>query len=969
MKDHQSIMSAPRGHVICRADSLERVRRVHSRLICLLSMGGIIASLGCQPAPPPLYDQDRLQYGRPSVGDMSSNQIGSDWRSSGGEESADMGTGDALLSGEEAGGRDDLGAPPLDAAIFDPIPFAVETRVGERFTPAGLENRVTCQLLDQRGEAISAPNLRVEIVPSQGFERTEVGVIGAVAREYQLTCIAPDEGLIDATPALWTVIPTSAQSTVAAVSDSEVEAGAIIEVECEAFDAFGNSVDAPFEQHITSPEADGAQIGGERVGARWRMTRTGRYEARCDVVGIDDVTPATIEVRAGPPRHISLALNPDLPIYRVGQVVELITSVRDRDDNPIRGVEVEVSADPELPSFGYHRYRLNALGRFTLTAALSEQEGMGLEDEEPISASREIFVDFGGPGIRCLSPDRGEFVRLDEGDNVLLSGQLSDVSGVEALFVDGAEVPFDEAGRFQVEVESRWGLNIHDIQAIDVDGESSAFCAYFGAPSYLEEGVALQDALSLFLGQDVVDDGPPESPLRSIGDVLRRVVNSPGLRDQVHQTALAQNPIVPSECRARVLGVCLFRLGVDYTDFGVSRQNELSFTLLEEGLRVRVVLRDLSVQARLRGTLGNRVRVSTSGITVDLTFNMRLGLGGRPDINLRSINEVTVNRLDSDISGFIVGSLLELVFRAFEGLIRDEVTNTIRGFLETELDRALTGLFSDIEVGELGTGVTIDTPSGEALTLQLLAALSRFEITPAGILIGLASRFDGPDRIGGVATEVPLLPEPPPPFPNQDAVGASIKLTLINQALSQLWRGGYFTFGAEEGSARFGANLPEGAGVSLSSPYPPFVEGLPRPEGEVGLSLSVGPLSAAITYPGFFEEPFALQLVARLNVTVALIGERDLSFGQVEVDELYLSLGSSVPLEARQRLESVLREVLQGVMDDALNDALPTLPLPELSIPTGLENLDLPSTLRLGLRSPTLIGDRALWRVGGSFGE
>ena len=41
----------------------------------------------------------------------------------------------------------DIG-PARDAATFAPVPFAVETRVGERNTPAGLENRITCQVLD-----------------------------------------------------------------------------------------------------------------------------------------------------------------------------------------------------------------------------------------------------------------------------------------------------------------------------------------------------------------------------------------------------------------------------------------------------------------------------------------------------------------------------------------------------------------------------------------------------------------------------------------------------------------------------------------------------------------------------------------------------------------------------------------------------------------------------------------------------
>ena len=82
---------------------------------------------------------------------------------------------------------------------------------------------------------------------------------------------------------------------------------------------------------------------------------------------------------------------------------------------------------------------------------------------------------------------------------------------------------------------------------------------------------------------------------------------------------------MPTECRTRVLGVCLFRFGVRYENFEISRNNELGLTLLDRALRVRISLKNIAVTARLRGTLSNRARIGTSGITIDLTFNTELG--------------------------------------------------------------------------------------------------------------------------------------------------------------------------------------------------------------------------------------------------------------------------------------------------------------------------------------------------------
>ena len=931
----------------------------------LIGLSYFLLVTACQEPPRVINDGSQTLIAPNTSGDIGGSEMA-------GAELAGNELNDSGFVGTETDGMDlssdavineepDM-ALARDAAVFDPIPFAVETRVGERNTEAGLENRVTCQLLDQEAQAIAAPDLRIEIVPSQGFQATDVGVVGEVARTYEITCVAPEYGLVDSSPALWTVTPSQAKLTLAQLSqDGEaverISAGAFVDVDCEAFDAYGNSVSAVFTEKV-----EPAVLGVQQIGARWRFNRSGQYEVTCETPGADENRPVLIEVESGLPRRLTLNLSPDRPIYRVGQIVSVIPQAFDAQDNPVSQVDYEVSSDPLLSPFGTRRFRLDQLGRYTLSATVRS----ATENDQELSVSKEILVDFAGPGIRCFTPEEGELVLIDDGGQVTLTGQASDFSGVQSITIDGRSVNFDQDGRFQAEVNAQWGLNIHEIIASDESGESSAFCAYFAASSFLNEGSILNDALILFLGQDIVDDGAPDQPLQSIGDVLRRVVNSPGLRDNVHAAAGAQNPLVPTECRTRVLGVCLFRFGVRYENFEISRNNELSLTLLDRALRVRVELKDIAVSARLRGTLGNRARVSTSGITMDLTFNTELGVGGRPNISLRSLNEVTINRLDSDFSGFITGFLLELAFSAFEGLIRDTVTDAIRDFLQSELDNTLTGLFSDSSIGDLGTGFSISHPLGGDLTFQLLSRLNRFDWSPQGIVLGLGTQFDGPQNIALDTPGIPLLPMDDLPFPNGQAIGASVQLGVLNQALFQLWQAGFFDINDQGLAQSLDLGLPDGAEVTLNVAYPPFVEGI---EDSSSLKVALGPLTATVLYPGFFEEPFPIQLVAKLNARVSLQGERDLSFDGVEIERIIFSLGSSVPASARSILEDVLRDVVQNLVDDALNSALPSLPLPELTIPTGFEEFNLPPSIRLGLRSPNLSGARSLWYLTGSFGE
>ena len=72
---------------------------------------------------------------------------------------------------------------------------------------------------------------------------------------------------------------------------------------------------------------------------------------------------------------------------------------------------------------------------------------------------------------------------------------------------------------------------------------------------------------------------------------------------------------------------------------------------------------------------------------------------------------------------------------------------------------------------------------------------------------------------------------------------------------------------------------------------------------------------------------------------------------------------------SRQILEQTLTRIIQGVIDRALNDGLPSLPLPEFIIPQSLGRFGLPVGRGLGLRQGTLTGTEAHWILNGNFRE
>jgi len=718
------------------------------------------------------------------------------------------------------------------------------------------------------------------------------------------------------------------------------------------------------EDQDTDVVFDPPPRGLDRRGNEYRIDGAGTFAVSCASPGVEEMPSAALQVRPGLPASLSLSLFPERAVYRVGSVVEIVAQATDIVGNPVAGDLLEFFTEPELPSFGDGRFRLEQEGLYTLGVRVNGETW----EERELEQTLTILVDYGGPGVNCVFPEMGQRIELPAGGAHRISGTVADIAGVQSLLVDGVPVDMDGEGRWQADVPVRWGLNVHDIIASDGENETSTFCAYYAADRFAAPNLPMLDTLQLRLSQDAFDDGGPDAPLRSLGDALRRVINSQGLTDTVDRAASAQNPIVPNECRARVLGICLFRLGVEYQGYENAGPNQLELTLVDGGFRVRVSLREQRVRAQLRGTLGNRARIRAQHLTFDMTFDAGLRNNGQPNIRLRQLNEVSVGDLDADFSGFF-GWLISLVFEAFEGLVRDTIVDTLRDFLRDNVDRVLTDLLGNVDIGDLSRG--FDIPSltgGQDIRLVINAALSNLDFSPAALSVGVRTQVDGPIALGDRGPGVPLLPnEENVVVPEDRRAGAAVKLGILNQVMYRLWRAGYFE--AEGGGlvASLAGDLPAGTEVFLRFGQPPWVSGV---DGESTVRVSVGPLSVGFLHPEFFVEPVRVRVATVIEATLRLIGEREISFEDVSIDEFHLSLaGAEMPDQARQVIEQTVRRVLQGTINRALNDGLPVIPLPDFMIPDSLAEFDLPAGRTLGLREPVLNGTMAAWFLIGNFGE
>ena len=193
-------------------------------------------------------------------------------------------------------------------------------------------------------------------------------------------------------------------------------------------------------------------------------------------------------------------------------------------------------------------------------------------------------------------------------------------------------------------------------------------------------------------------------------------------------------------------------------------------------------------------------------------------------------------------------------------------------------------------------------------------------------------------------------------------LAASVHLGLINQVLHTLWRAGMFE--ARITGDAIGGDLPPGLVAELSAGLPPVAS--MRDDGTVELGL--GSLSLGLVYPGLFDEPLDVVLGARTHTEVRIDGD-DLAFSGIVIDELFFSTGEvSLDAATRDVLERFLVALVQRLVDSALNDALPALPIPSFTLPDAVGEFGLPAGAQLGIRAPALAREPQHFVLRGGFG-
>ena len=850
--------------------------------------------------------------------------------------------------------------PPL-------VPSAVVVKLGSESTIAGVDNQLSCLVYAQNGQTIpldpSWGNPRFDLRPLTGWRWSDEDAgdaVGERADIYEARCQFPSLGL-RSEPKNWAVLPAAPDRLITHLEGAEagdllfIDAGDPVIAQCHAFDRYENSVELLDVEWNVEPMTELEQ---DQDFLTFAPTLAGEYQISCfspEAMGAQS-SPASMVVFPGLPASIEMSFETGRSVYSVGDVVEIATEVRDRFDNPIEAVPLSITSVPPLPRFGVSRFEGARSGNYTARSEVVGPTFAGL----PLSASKTFMIEDGAPAIRCESPYLGE--NTPRG-TIAVTGEVTDLGEISSFKVNGVETPLNAQGEFSKNILPSWGLNVVELIAEDSFGNQSIErCFFFASSVYLPELSRIDDVALLHLSQDAIDDGAPYSPITSLGDLLGGMINSQELVDTVDDVLEAQNPIYPENCLWSLFG-CRFSIGATYNSTTVGGPNSTALTLVNGGLAVDATIRDLTIGLTAFGVvLGPRWSqagtVNLSSARIQATLDVSLA-GGQPQLTLRADPQVTLGSITLNLQlnlagvGSYINRALNFVLGAFEGVIRDQVAGALEDYLAAEVDSILSSALSSLDLNALGLSVSLPRPlGGSPYQLGVNLTLNRFEASSSRLMIGMRSQVTGQRSQAisstGIASPIGSRYTNLWPGNGQDASGGA-HVTLLNSILHRLWRGEYFNIDFVPDEIGGGVNL------EMELLVPPVIE-LSSSGSEA--TLHFGPALAHITAEALFDEPITLNLAGFASTEITIDDNAVLSFSPISVDEIFFSSpGFRLSVAASEALEGVVIDVMQSVLDQALNFAIPSFPIPDFALPASLSAYGIPIGTRLGVRDLVLSQD------------
>ena len=842
----------------------------------------------------------------------------------------------------------------------------VDTQVASTTLAAGDPVGAKCSIVDAHGNAVldkkgnpltDTTPLVVSYEAPDSFATDASGqTVAAKVGTATVRCAAPSLGLVDETPAEVQIVAGPPVRVLTRLDHPTTLAGQADGVTCLAFDAFDNPVPNIVPALALSPMGAGTTTTATDVTA----TLAGEYTVTCLVMGAADVTPADLVVLPALPATLVGALDPERTLYAILDEVTLIATAFDQFGNRVDDVTYAYGATPTVMSPAPARFQFGQDGSFLLSAMVTS----ATQNNLPLSVSLPALVDSNGPAIDCMRVDMptvasDAYMVQQAPASVAFPVHLGGAFSVQSVTIGGNPATLDmTTGDYEASVPLGFGINFVDVVATDTNGvQNSKTCFVLAASTYGGETATMDGSLALRLDPNAIGDADPTG-LDSLNDLFYTVMSSSALRTLVDQALTAANPINNGGC-----GFFACEPTVNYNSGSIAwNQPTTQLSLINGGLRASITLPNVRLSVNACGTTccigGSTVTVTASFISATVDFSLVLQ-GGKIRTSLAGTPQVTVGTVTLNGSGFC-GFLVNLLQGFFTGTVKSAVQNALTNFIANKVAPMLDQITSSLDISTLAQSFAVPSLDGNStITLDFGLAFSSLDVVTSRAVIGIGTRFT-PATVAvsrpslGIPGRLPTALLDPPGTTATNPVGISAYEGVLNQVLHALWRGGYLK-----------GNLAiSGGTATIDSWLPPVAE----IDSNNTAQLELGGVAASLSIPGIIDQPIQIMFGGHASASITLVGN-SLVFGNLSIDRLEASFGVTLSQAQRSALDSFLRSALQNVLANAINQGLPSFPIPTFTLPASVATYGLPAGAQLGIVNPVLSTSNAHAVLDGQFGE
>lgn len=493
------------------------------------------------------------------------------------------------------------------------------------------------------------------------------------------------------------------------------------------------------------------------------------------------------------------------------------------------------------------------------------------------------------PTLEITSPARGT---LAEGGRVTVTGRATD-NGAVRVTVNGVEAQVGSDGAFSAELDVAPGLALLETHAIDGSGND------------------VRDVRAVLAGTLTPTDGSSPAPiaaavgpagLLSIGNALGTAASGIDFT----AAATAMNPVYDN-------GGCL---GATVNITSVSVGNiDVDLAPTAGAIDTNVVLSDVTVRLRASfkvACIGGSTNITVRTTAARIRDDLGVALAGGAIRTALPSPTVQLDGFSVDVGG---------VPGAIESLLKDEarkgaekaLVNAIKTRVPPMADQQLAALI----------GRPLDTALlGHAVSIRV--APSKVEISNAGLFVATDTSFAIEGGEGGMFAATPM----PAAAPDSANLSLLVADDAANQLFAGLWAAGVFQLDASiDDFGPVAALLDDDVRtLSVQLSLPPAVD------AGGAFELAIGDLIITGKDAGGAEvQKFAMSLRTTLAASANGSGGVTLATTTPTVYAQVLAQSDAVedPLDDA-RIEGIVTGVW-GLVDQQINDALGTLPMPAMA--------------------------------------